>query len=241
MESPRFKDGTRPIHTAVGLSLLLAEVVEGPFGGHFITFSANPKVLSVGGPNDTRTLFEKVRYMVHSDWDTNTDFLALFERLILPMAIANKLKQEDMVKQIFVFSDMQFDEAGGNNKLPETAYERIKRRYAEAGYEVPQLVFWNLSGHSSDYANSSKPVRSGTEGTMLVNGYSQAMLKMFLDKGHFEEDLEDEEMESEDMEDEDEDEDGMVQIKTKKRKVDPMAGLRKAIGHKAYSMLKVVD
>ena len=241
MTCPIFHDSTAPIHTAIGLSLLLAEVVEEPFGGSFITFSHDPEVVSVGGPKDKRTLVEKFKQMAKSKWAQNTDFTAVFERLILPMAIKHKLKQEDMVKQIFVFSDMQFDEAAFDKGF-ETAYERIKRKYAKAGYEVPQLIFWNLAGGRAGYTGrgddvAPKPVTRGTEGTMLVSGYSQGMLKMFLENGHFDEDPEDEEPVDEDMEDAE----GMVQIKTKKRKVDPMAGLRKAIGHKAYSMLKVVD
>ncbi|MCJ1399784.1 hypothetical protein MMC11_002987 [Xylographa trunciseda] len=245
MLSPRFKDGTAPLHTSIGLSLLLAEVVQEPFGGCFITFSADPKIISVGGPKDKRTLAQKVKVIIESQWAMNTDFTAVFERLILPMAIEHKLKQENMVKQIFVFSDMQFDEARLSSEPLETAYERIKRKYAEAGYEVPQLIFWNLSGNAGGYGYHEyrvppKPVTSGTEGTMLVSGYSQGMLKMFLENGHFEESMEDEEAEGEDIE-EDGDEGEMVEIKTKKRKVDPSAGMRRAIGHKAYSMLKVVD
>ncbi|MCJ1392797.1 hypothetical protein MMC18_005668 [Xylographa bjoerkii] len=253
MDGPEFEDGTAPLHTAIGLSLLLAEVVEEPFGGSFITFDQNPEILSVGGLKDKRTLVEKVKYMMNSRWGMNTDFTAVFECLILPMAIKHKLKQEDMVKQIFVFSDMQFDAASRSStyerKKPfETAYERIKHKYADAGYEVPQLIFWNLAGGRAGYTGygdevAPKPVTSGTEGTMLVSGYSQGMLKMFLDSGHFEEDMEEDEAVGEDMDsnEDEEDQEGMVEVKAKKRKVDPMAGLRKAIGHKAYSMLKVVD
>ncbi|MCJ1322947.1 hypothetical protein MMC15_008297 [Xylographa vitiligo] len=244
MKSPIFKDGTSPLDTAVGLSLLLAEVVEEPFGGCFITFSKNPEVVSVGGPNDKRTLSKKVKSMIDTQWDMNTDFTAVFERLILPMAVKHQLKQEDMVKQIFVFSDMQFDQARSTTEPLETAYERIKRKYAAAGYEVPQLIFWNLNSYSF-YADTSapKPVTSETEGTMLVSGYSQALLKMFLENGQFDEDteVEDEDVEWEDEDEDEEDGEGMVQVRAKKRKVDPMAGLWKAIGHKSYSMLKVVD
>ncbi|MCJ1290447.1 hypothetical protein MMC34_001985 [Xylographa carneopallida] len=239
MGHPAFADKTSPIHTAIGISLLLAEIVEPPFGGAFITFSAEPKLVSIGGPDDTRTLLEKCAHMTSSDWGMNTDFAAVFERLILPMAVQHKVKPEDMVKQIFVFSDMQFDVARSRTEPLETAYERLKRQYAAAGYEVPQLVFWNLNGGGgSNETVAPRPVMSGTEGTMLVSGYSQGLLKMFLEDGHFDEEAE---VEVEDEDVEDEDAEGMVQVRAKKRKVDPMVGLRKAVGHKAYSMLKVVD
>jgi len=40
-----------------------------------------------------------------------------------------------MVKTVFVFSDMEFDEAGGRKY--ETDYMLIERKFAEAGYPLP--------------------------------------------------------------------------------------------------------
>jgi len=244
MTGPWLSDKTVPIDSSVGLALLLAEITDPPFGAHFITFSANPHVLAAGGPDDKRSFGEKVHHIMKSEWAMNTDFTAVFERLILPMAIEHKLKQEDMVKQVFVFSDMQFDAAQNYGPQFETDFERIKRKYAEAGYEVPKLIFWNLAGGGR---GAPKPVTQDTENTMLVSGYSQGLLKMFLEDGQFDADVEVEDVVDEEMKDgagesggEEEDE-AFVEVKTKKRKVDPMAGLRKVIGHKAYDMLKVVD
>lgn len=246
MGNPLFSDGTCPMDTSVGLSLLLAEITEPPFGGAFITFSARPTIQKVGGRDDTRPFAQKISTILESDWGMNTDFAAVFEDLILPMAIKNKLKQEDMVKQVFVFSDMQFDDAlsreGG--KSWETDYERISQQFKDAGYEMPKLIFWNLAGGRAGYTGygdivAPKPVTQDVEGTALVAGYSQGQLKMFLEEGQFE----DEEMEDE-VVDEDlcKSEDGeTVEVTKKRKKTDPMATLRKAISHKAYKMLKVVD
>ena len=67
----------------------------------------------------------------------------------------------------------------------------------------------------------------------MVSGYSQAMLKMFLDEGTFGDG--DEELEEVEVGD-----DGEVETKTAKKK-DPMDGLWRAIGHKAYDVLRVYD
>ena len=246
MGYPNFADGTCPLDTAVGLSLLLAEVTEPPFGGSFITFSADPEVCKVGGREDTRSLKEKVSAMVSSGWSMNTDFVAVFERLLLPMALEHQVKPDDMVKQVFVFSDMQFDAAQDEydrNKNAdqgewETAYERIKRKFQDAGYELPKLIFWNLAGGRAGYDDSfgdeiaPKPVTATTENAMLVGGYSQGMMKMFLEGGTFEEEEDDVEMDEDGK-------DGMVEVK--KKKTTPMDGMWKAIGHRAYGMLRVVD
>ncbi|KAK3671455.1 hypothetical protein LTR78_008733 [Recurvomyces mirabilis] len=249
MTFPQFPDRTCPMDSAIGLSLLIAEVTAQPFGGHFITFSAAPQVLKVGGSTDNRTFEEKVQYIQSSDWGMNTDFVAVFERLILPMAIEKKLTQEEMVKQVFVFSDMQFDAADTTTSRWSTSYERIQKKYKEAGYEMPKLIFWNLAGGRAGYQNTGtsgsdskdtapKPVTAAEENTALVSGYSQGQLKMFLDNGQFK-DAEDEEV----IEDEEgEDGDEVVVGKTvKKARQDPLAMVRKAISHEAYRMLKVMD
>ncbi|KAI6909605.1 hypothetical protein KC318_g2920, partial [Hortaea werneckii] len=249
MTGPRFPDSSCPMDSSIGLSLLLAEVTKPPFGGAFITFSAEPQVVRVGGPNDRRSFKEKVDYIQRSSWSMNTDFVSVFEDLILPMAIENKLKQEEMVKQVFVFSDMQFDAARGaqifnlgSNRPSDwnTSYERIKKKFEEAGYAMPQLIFWNLAGGRAGYEESSdgdetapKPVTAAEEGTALVSGNSQGQMKMFLDNGQFE-DPEDEVTEVEN-------EDGEVVVAKVKARQDPIATVRKAIGHAAYRMLKVVD
>lgn len=243
MLGPQFADGTTPLDSSLGLSLLLAEVTKPPFGGMFITFSERPTLQFVGGDDDGRPLADKVRSMLRCRFiGMSTDFVAVFEDLILPMAVGRKLKQEDMVKQIFVFSDMQFNAACPGRGFTlgwSTSYERIQSKYKAAGYEMPTLVFWNLAGGRAN----SKPVTAEQEGTVLVSGYSQGQMKMFLEKSSFDvpEGLEDEVgVTDENVEDEE----GMVVVverPTKKRKVDPLSMLVKAISHKAYSMLEVVD
>lgn len=60
------------------------------------------------------------------------------------------MPKEDMVKRIFVFSDMHFDSAQGYSaKDPwATHHQIIEKKFAAAGYDVPELVYWNLCGDS---------------------------------------------------------------------------------------------
>lgn len=246
MGGPTFPDGTNPMCSSIGLSLLLAEITKPPFGGAFITFHEEPSVLRAGGPDDKRTFTEKVRYISRAPWGGSTDFVAVFEKLILPMAIENKLSQEDMVKQVFVFSDMQFNSAEGYGSDQWTpSFERIQKKFKDAGYEMPKLIFWNLAGgragyqhgYSSDEGDevAPKPVTAAEENTALVSGYSQGQMKMFLDGGGFEGPEEEEEVKAE------EGADGEVVVSKEKKKQDPLAVVKKAISHDAYRMLKVVD
>lgn len=231
MGGPQFKDGSCPMHSAVGLSLLISEVTAPPFGGGFITFSATPTYVSMAKAPEG--LVKQVDYMEKADWGMDTDLVAVFEDVILPMAVDNKIKQEDMVKQIFVFSDMQFNQATPSDRWT-TSYDRIKKKYAENGYEMPRVIFWNLAADRTD-----KPTTMDDVDTALVSGYSQGMLKAFLENGAFE----DEELveEEEEVEVEVEDEDGVIEVRKVRKKIDPLTLVRKAIDHKAYSMLEVVD
>lgn len=231
-------DGTKLVDSSIGLSLLLAEVTAPPFGGRIITFSSNPKFQEIEGS----TLRERIENLQKADWCESTDFVAVFDKLILPMAKKHKVKQDDMVKQIFVFSDMQFNSASGNSDRWTTSYERIKKDFEAAGYDMPKLIFWNLAGGLGSVTGDGdcavpKPVTAHEEGTALITGYSQGMLKMFLDSGAFEDAEAEEEVTEEDVESDDGE---LVQIK-KKQKMDPMSTMRKAISHKAYSMLTVMD
>jgi hypothetical protein len=237
--------------SAIGLSLLLAEIVEPPFGGCFITFSSQPQIQKVGGPDDTRTFKEKIQYMESSNWGMNTDFVAVFTKLILPLAVKHKLRQEDMVKQVFVFSDMEFDAASNSAPRWTTSYERIHKEFKSAGYEMPELIFWNLAygrGYStySGVEDRPKPVQADEPGTALVSGYSQAQMKMFLDGGKFddlevEEEIKDEEIKAEGTKDDEEGEEFVNVRVMKKQKMDPLLVVKKAISHSAYQMLNVVD
>ncbi|KAM0463158.1 hypothetical protein ACHAPV_003285 [Trichoderma viride] len=256
MTAPTFSDKTAPIDSAVGLSLLVAEVTEPPFGGNFISFHSHPRMISI---DTTQTLPEKVAAIKQSNWGFNTDFVAVFEKLILPTAIENNLKQEDMVKRVFVFSDMQFDQAemeySNDNKQDAwsaSSYERIKKKYEEHGYEMPELVFWNLAGGRAGYSTGGggdetapKPVLAEETGTALVSGYSQGMLKMFMDNGMFEEEEEEEDEEEDDdfekMDEEGNEEKKPEKVAKKKEKINPLMMVKKAVSHKGYAMLEVLD
>lgn len=247
MEHPVFPDGTCPMDSAIGLSLLVAEVGKPPFNGSFITFSDDPSIQPI---DLEASLSEKVAAMVDSNWGMSTDFTAVFERLILPMALEKKIKKEEMVKRVFVFSDMQFNEAEmseeeGSTRSWSTSYERIQKAYSAAGYEMPELVFWNLAGGRAGVMGAGdptapKPVTADQEGTSLVSGYSQGMLKVFLDGGGFQDPADDDDEGVVEIVKGEED-DELDVVEHKKRKQDSLDIVRKAISHKAYSMLKVMD
>lgn len=157
----------RPIDAALSLGIYFAEHNKGAFGGHFITFSKKPRLVKVKG-ND---IFEKAKYCASYNECANTDLEAVFE-LILSTAVNNKVPKTDMPKRLYILSDMQFDCCvEGGNSLP--LFETMKRKFALFGYELPEIVFWNLCSRGAAF-----PVTLSQTGAALVSGFSPAIFDM---------------------------------------------------------------
>ncbi|KAJ3776845.1 hypothetical protein FB446DRAFT_719856 [Lentinula raphanica] len=168
-----------PIAPAISLSLLLAQLAKPPFDQGFITFSAYPQFVKL---DPSMSLAKTVNTILNADWGMNTDFDAVFLNLLLPLAVKNKIPKEEMIKQLFVFSDMQFDEArrdtynsaSGSGESWKTNHDHIVEAYEKAGYEVPRIVYWDLAGRGTTEVTAER------EGVALMNGFSPSMLKVFM-------------------------------------------------------------
>jgi hypothetical protein len=72
---------------------------------------------------------------------------------------------------LLILSDMQFNYCA---RFDDTAMQMIERKFADAGYTVPQIVFWNLN--SSD----NVPVKADKSGAALVSGFSPSIMTALL-------------------------------------------------------------
>lgn len=160
-----------PMEVSVALGILVSELSEEPWKGKLITFSADPKLQMVQG-EDLRSKTEFVKEM---DWGMNTNFQKVFD-LILNVAVRGNLKEDQMIKKLFVFSDMEFDRVSSNPW--ETDYQAIVRKFGEKGYGncVPEIVFWNLRD------SRATPVPRNQKGVALVSGFSKNLLTLFLEE-----------------------------------------------------------
>nr|TKW24918.1 hypothetical protein SEVIR_3G081900v2 [Setaria viridis] len=160
-----------PMEVCVALGLLISELSEEPWAGRVITFSARPEIHAINGD----TLRQKLSFIQRMHWGYNTNFQAVFDR-ILRTATDARLAPERMIRTVFVFSDMEFGEASSARSW-ETDYEAICRKFVNAGYGgvVPQIVFWNLRD------SLSTPVTSTQQGVAMVSGFSKNFVKLFLE------------------------------------------------------------
>jgi hypothetical protein len=108
--------------------------------------------------------------MVKSDWGMNTDLVKAMDK-ILATAVKGNVPQADMPSMLLILSDMQFDACA---RFDDSAMQMIVRKYKDAGYEAPSIVFWNLN--SSD----NVPVKYDQRGAALVSGFSPSIVKAVL-------------------------------------------------------------
>ena len=148
-----------PVYVATSLGMYCAEKCNGPFAGHYVSFSQNPRLVKVEGVD----FCDKVDRIIRTDLCENTDIEKTFD-MLLDTAIRNGCSQEDLPQNIIIISDMEFDRARGygrtydwatrtyktNNASPETLMEGIARKWANYGYKMPHLIFWNVDARQNN-------------------------------------------------------------------------------------------
>ena len=155
-----------PATVALSLGIYYAERNTGAFRNHFITFSERPQLVEIKG----KTILEKVRYCSQYNEVANTNIQKVFE-LILQTAVKNKVPQSEMPSTLYIISDMEFDYCTKGAEL--TNFEYAKKIFAEAGYQLPKVVFWNVQSR-----NQQQPVTQNEEGVALVSGCSPRIFNM---------------------------------------------------------------
>ena len=138
------------------------------------------------------SLHECIKNIMGVDYGFSTDFLKCNEEII-NYAIKYKIPQDKMPKKLFVFTDMQFNNtitgnferdyrnSRNNTNALDTVYKSIVKLYEANNYTAPKFIFWNLNSDS----NEVFPVNCDTEGTAIVSGFSEQLLKIFMNYDEF--------------------------------------------------------
>ena len=156
---------TTCLDVAVGLGLYLADKNTGAFKDTFLTFSGSPELVTLKG-----NVVQKAQQMHKSKWAMNTNLNRAFEK-ILSVAVKNNVPKTDMPKMMLILSDMQFDQCVTHD---HSAMEMIESKYKAYGYDVPQVVFWNLN------SSGNVPVKADKSGAALVSGFSPSIMTSLL-------------------------------------------------------------
>lgn len=167
-----------PMEAAVSLGAYIAEKAHGPFANHFITFSANPRLVEFRGVD----IVDKFNRATRADWGMNTNLRAVFD-MLLNTALHQGVKAEDMPTRLYIFSDMEFDAAFRKDYYSPSQYrteekvltllESIQKKWAMFGYELPDVIFWNLDARSNNIPAMGKKFS-------YVSGFAPVMIEQVL-------------------------------------------------------------
>lgn len=154
------------IDVCISLGVYLADKNTGPFKDMFLTFTDDSKLEILKGD-----LISKLNQLRHAAWGMSTNLHSAFEA-ILKYATEWRVPEKHMPRYLLIMSDMQFNECARHD---DSAMQMIERKYAEAGYQVPMIVFWNLNARANQV-----PVKYDKSGVALVSGFSPSIMTSIL-------------------------------------------------------------
>jgi hypothetical protein len=169
-----------PINVAISLGLYCAERAKGPFAGHYVSFASRPQLIKTEGVD----FCDKVQRIYRTNLVDNTNIEATFD-LLLNTAIANHCSQDEIPQNLIIISDMEFDAARADysswrdsvdarNAKTRTLMENIALKWRNAGYQMPNLVFWNVEARQNNIPMEVK------NGITMVSGCSPVIYEMIM-------------------------------------------------------------
>lgn len=149
---------------ATSLAILFAEQLTGSFKNKFITFSSNPKLVSILG----NTISEKFKFIEQYSEIADTNIERVY-KLILNVYQSPSFNPEDALDRIVIISDMEFNQAVNSNN---STFENFKTDFEELGFKMPEVVFWNVRARHITLPTVNE------KGVKLVSGASQRIIEM---------------------------------------------------------------
>ena len=175
------------ISVSRSLGIFFAERCEGEFHNRLIEFSANPTFIDL---TKCETLADKYNEMSKYTDCSNTNLEKVFD-LLLVTAVRNNIPQEDLPTRLLIVSDMEFDAAceyttsRWYSDYPmsydqvmakyKTLFQTIRERWSQAGYTMPEIVFWNVNSRTDTIQG-----KANEAGVKLVSGFSVNNVKLIL-------------------------------------------------------------
>lgn len=161
----------RPMASALGLAVYFAERNTGAYHNLFLSFSSEPQFFAIKG----KTLKQKFVYLKRKGagiWGCSTN-LTRAMRKILAVAVKNHVPAEEMPEALVIISDMEIDECAERDML---FYDETKKKFEEAGYPLPNLVFWNVNSRHDVFH-----VDATAAHTQCVSGQSAGVFRQMID------------------------------------------------------------
>lgn len=162
----------RAIDISVSLALYCSDKLgkNNPFYRKFMQFSDESKLTDW---SEYKHISDAIEARLFNGAIGSTDIERSLDT-ILKYAKTFNASKEQMPTHLLIISDMQFNGIwSGVTKYSQnsTVVKNAIKRWVTAGYDEPNIVYWNTAG------NSGSPETSTTPNTALVSGFSPSILK----------------------------------------------------------------
>ncbi len=161
-------NGTMPASIAISLAIYFAERNKGTFANKYLSYDEHPAIISIKG-ND---IYTKVKYCKTFKSDSTPTIVNLFNSL-LNAAIRLKASKVEMPARVYVITDQVY----GKENINETDFANARALFKNNGYQLPQLVFWNVNPDSK-----LLPIRKLNADAAFVSGCSPIIFKNAINK-----------------------------------------------------------
>jgi hypothetical protein len=165
----------------IALGLVISDLSQGLWRGKIMTFSHDPQLQKIEG-NDLQSRTDFMETIM--DWGLGIDLRKVFLH-ILEVAVKENIDKDKMVRTIFMFTNVEFNETCGHDDW-NIDYQKIINKFHENGYTtLPVIVFWNLLRHyhgfssvrefnvlkRSSYDFGLGIMSNGPRGVILIKGF----------------------------------------------------------------------
>jgi hypothetical protein len=172
-----FFTGGLSAKVALTMGILMSLMNKGAFHRKAITFASTPFTFDITGD----TFKDQINSILCQPGDGySTNFVAAFEEFLRLCKKNNIPRNEVANTRIVAFSDMQFNEADtkfNNSEFTgaKTPLNIIRELFKDSGYDIPQVIFWNVSG-----VLDKAPCSFGDTNVATISGFEPSMINYFL-------------------------------------------------------------
>ena len=153
------------LEVASAITIYLSEYNSEEYKNKFITFSRIAKLVDI---SDCDTLLDKLLRLKKEGDMENTNVENVLSLVLRAMRESGK-----SVDRLLFISDMGYDQ--GTERPDEVVFEHWQKKYEEAGFKMPKLVFWNVNSRTNTI-----PVNQNENGVILVSGFSKNIVDMVM-------------------------------------------------------------
>lgn len=168
--------GGSGVDPAVALAFFINQLAPPPFRGGMIVGGIYPRYFTYQPDAPLSQVLGEIEEL----YGYRFNLYSVFVDLLLPIAKLHHVRKEDMIKRLYVLHNGDMT-AFEKDYRPiagkwETHQDKMEAAFRDAGYDVPEVVYWDVSAHDS--GNTGTPVLHDKDGVALFSNPSPTPLKV---------------------------------------------------------------